>query len=371
MTLKVTMDGVIFETQRFGGISRMYEEVLPRVCRSTPPVQITLMMNKFAGDRGPTASCIERLPIATPERFLRPGRLFGRIHPRLRATFARRQISGHEASIWHSTYYTHPTRWSGPIVTTVFDMIHERFAHLFTAPWDQSMRNQKRRCVVSSDLIIAISEATKVDVVNHYGVSPERVRVLHLAAGSAFEQEGNEVSHWRRPYLLYVGGRNHYKNFGILLHAYGRWNGNASHDLLIAGPPQSASERKILKDFRLQEKVTFIEHPSDQLLASLYRHSIALVYPSLYEGFGIPLLEAMRTDCPVIASRIPTSIEVAGDAAIYFDPDDSDGLVEALDAVTEPATRDCLREKGRRRANLFSWEEAARKLVEAYRAAGA
>lgn len=370
MNIRVTMDGIIFETQKQGGISRMYQEILPRLCGADPSSRISLFTKRALAQPVPAGSCIDYFQIHSPERFLRPTRLFGRTYPLVRAVCAHPYLMRRRTSVWHSTYYTMPLSWDGPIVTTVHDLIHERFPNLFSSASDEALRARKRKSINSSSVIIAVSESTKEDLTGYYGVSPERVKVIHLAAGSTFQQQLNdEVAIRERPYLLYVGNRGHYKNASLLLEAYARWHGNSDVDLLMVGPPPTSKEVTLVNDLSVAGRVGFISDAGDRTLATMYLQAIALVYPSLYEGFGIPLVEAMSSGCPIIASRIPSSVEVAGDAAIYFDPDNGETLLQALDEVMDTAARQALAQRGRLRGESFSWEKAARELALAYRLA--
>ena len=367
MNPHVTMDGIVFETQRFGGISRMHFELLSRLCDADSSARVSVFANRFAADRIPSSACVEHVPIRSPERYMRPGRLFLKAHLRARRVFAQGRLRERKETIWHSSYYTLPTSWDGPIVTTVYDMIHERFSDLFTLRSDEVMRQRKRDCVTSSDLVIAISEATKQDVVQQYGFRAELVRVVHLDAGSAFRAKTEDQSPASPPYLLYVGGRAHYKNPQLLLSTYARWNRRQDVRLVFAGPPVTNQERRLVESLGISHQVDFVSNPDDQLLGSLYQNAQAMIYPSLYEGFGIPLVEAMRSGCPIVASRIPSSLEVAEDAAIYFETREGESLLRSLDAVLEPEVRRSLVIRGLERARQFSWKLSARKLCEAYR----
>lgn len=361
------MDGVIFETQRFGGISRMYTELLDNLEGLKQPVNVSVFTNRFASSRVPRNGCVDHFTIASPERFARPGRVFSQLHPVIRRVFAERHLAQRRNSIWHSTYYTMPTSWEGPVVTTVYDMIHERFPELFRHRRDESMRRRKRTCITSADALIAISEATKKDVADYYHLDPERIHVIHLAPSPSFTAppETKDTS-GKRPYLLYVGGRAHYKNVWTLLEGYALWDQRTEVRLVFVGPMPSTAELDLLTKLGIDSLVSFQGYPDDEKLAHLYSQALALVYPSLYEGFGIPLVEAMSMGCPIIASKIPSSLEVASDCALYFEPQDIDSLVDALNGVTEERRRQSLINAGYRRASRFSWSRSAAKLAETY-----
>ena len=171
-----------------------------------------------------------------------------------------------------------------------------------------------------------------------------------------------------RPFLLYVGRRGKHKNFATLLAAYARWDGRQGNDLLVAGDPWTAEEMRRLNDLGVTGKVRLKTAVSDQELALLYNQAAAFVYPSLYEGFGLPLLEAMACGCPVVASRIPTSLEVGAAVPYYFAPESGDDLLLALDAALRGGRSAAPITEGIRQAAAYSWENSARQTLEVYRA---
>ena len=119
--------------------------------------------------------------------------------------------------------------------------------------------------------------------------------------------------------MLYVGRRSHYKNFSTLLQAYSVWKHRNEITLAAVGPPGSRVEEQQLAKLGIHDRVHYLTNVNDEELCLLYNEAIAFVYPSLYEGFGVPLLEAMASGCPIIASRIPATIEVAGECPVYFE----------------------------------------------------
>jgi glycosyltransferase involved in cell wall biosynthesis len=272
-------------------------------------------------------------------------------------------------NVWHSTYYSRPTSWAGPEVQTVVDMIPERFPELFHQTMYRQFRGYKRACVLAADLIICTTESTRADVVNFYSLDPTRVRLTPLAASDIFRplpQTGTDSSSpARRPFLLYVGERYHYKNFVGMLDAFESWGRRDEVDLVVVGRPWSRSEVDTITERRLQDHVCLVSGVDDEHLCRLYCHATALVFPSLYEGFGIPLLEALACGCLIVASEIPSSLEVAGDLPFYFKLNNVDSFHVALDAALDSG-RDPVRvRRGIARASAFSWERTARATLEA------
>jgi glycosyltransferase involved in cell wall biosynthesis len=271
--------------------------------------------------------------------------------------------------IVHETYYSH-TRTapsSSKVVLTVFDMIHERFPAYFSS-WDPLQR-EKVAAVQRADHVICISEHTRRDLVQLLGVEEAKTSVVHL--GFSLTGAGEQLAEVPpRPYLLYVGARGGYKNFEGLLKAYSRSHALCRDFDLVAfgGGVLTPQERALIVELGLDtSKVRQMGGP-DSVLAGLYRSAALFVYPSLYEGFGIPPLEAMSFNCPVACSNTSSIPEVVGDAASFFDPESTDSMVAAIESVlNHDKVRKELIAKGQQRILQFSWEKCAVQTQNVYR----
>lgn len=281
--------------------------------------------------------------------------------------YAERSTMG---SIWHSTYYTLPEHWKGRMVVTIVDMIQEKFPAMFSDARNDQLRERKQHCIRSADLVICISETTCQDVQSYYGIPFERTRVVYLAHSEAFSRRvvatGEGVHSQSEPFILFVGTRDVYKNFSTFLRAYSTWRLRDEIALMVVGLPWIEAEKHLISELGLSGRVRLISGVNDHALCSLYNQAVAYVYPSLYEGFGIPLLEAMACGCPVVASQIPATLEVASDIPYYFEPEDIGSLRSALDeAVCEG--RDAERViRGLKHADGFSWQHTARQTLDIY-----
>ena len=171
------------------------------------------------------------------------------------------------------------------------------------------------------------------------------------------------------PYFLHVGGRHPYKNFDGLLKAFGEVRLYKTHKLVsFTSTPLSANELAVMQQAGVPQSAVVLATGDDQTLARYYAGAEALVFPSMYEGFGIPLLEAMRCNCPIVTSNTSSLPEVAGDAAIYCDPYDINSISNALIQITSsPATRARLISNGRERVRNFSWERCAAETRDVYK----
>jgi glycosyltransferase involved in cell wall biosynthesis len=163
----------------------------------------------------------------------------------------------------------------------------------------------------------------------------------------------------------------HYKNFQALLQAYQTWPGRAEVSLVAVGEPWSRAEQQRLQAAGLVGRVRLLSGVDDQTLCRLYNTAAALVFPSLAEGFGLPLLEAMACGCPVVASRIPSSLEAAADCPLYFDPAIPETLPAVLDQALQEGRSPGRVQAGLERVKLFSWDRTARQTLEVYRQAWA
>ncbi|HEX78030.1 MAG TPA: glycosyltransferase family 4 protein [Dehalococcoidia bacterium] len=223
--------------------------------------------------------------------------------------------------------------------------------------------------------IIAVSASTKADLVSYLGIPEARISVIYNGVDcQVFKpMPGRRLPF---PYLLYVGSERPRKNLGTLLTAFATLKSQASAppDLKlvkvgIAGRSDEFRRATLGEVARLGlgKDVIFAEYVSDEELSAYYSSAIALVMPSLYEGFGLPLVEAMACGCPVIASDRSSLPEVAGDAALFVDPGDSQGLAQLMHRIiTEPALREKLIEKGFKRVQRFSWDRTAQETLQVY-----
>jgi glycosyltransferase involved in cell wall biosynthesis len=371
--MHVVVDGIIYEQQRHGGISRIFREVLPRLCNIDDTVTVTLLTSKEESSRPnelPAHAHIHHQALLPPAWLIRKRKLWW-LTPHVRALAQQHYLKRDRIGIWHSTYYTLLEPWDGPVVVTVADMIYERFRLLFTGPMNDQIRRQKQQSIHRADRIICISDVTKKEVLQFYNINPEKITVIPPAYNrDVFRIQLDPVKvdpFAGRPFLLYVGGRTHYKNFAGLVRAYHIWQRRQDIPLVVVGSPWLKEEKQLLADLKIEGSVHLLTAVDDRHLASLYNQAAAFVYPSLYEGFGIPLLEAMACGCPVVASRIPSTVEVAGEHPIYFDPADQGDCLAALETALSEG-----RHSERTRAGLglvdnFAWDTTARQTLAVYR----
>ncbi len=251
------------------------------------------------------------------------------------------------------------SRWTSlPQVVTVHDLAFQRLPQHFDRRFRRYTQISHRGAALAAEAVVCVSEATALDVRVLWRVEPERIVVALLGPG----QEVPELE--RRPrHFLYVGDDEPRKNLPVLLAAYAGYRERAERpfDLVLAGAAEG-----------LGEGVRTEPRPSRERLAELYAGAVALIHPSLHEGFGMTALEALSLGVPVLASAIPALREICGGAAIYADPCDPRAFTTAmLQLAAQPRLRERLAVHGRGQASGFSWAACARAHLEAYGVAAA
>lgn len=369
--MKILYDHQIFSWQEFGGISRYYYELL-RAIGDTATLSLSLSDNEYL-HADPAFAC----RIKSKSTYQRPrsvSRLFKSVRRRHNPDGLNRlgsiaALKRGSYDLFHPTYYEPyfvPFLKGRPFVLTVYDMIHEILSEHFDQT-DPASAN-KLKLVQHASHIIAISESTKKDLVSVTGMDPDKISVIHLGSSFSNAAERPAMLSLPRRYILYVGTRRGYKNFALTARAVQELLKGCPgcHLVCAGGGPFTAEETCLFSELGINGRVEYYEATTPNLL-SLYQRAAVFVFPSLYEGFGIPLLEAFSCGCPVIASRTAALMEVAGDAAIYFDPKNAYSLGDtASKVINDPALQAALREKGTRRLRSFSWEKCARETMAVY-----
>ncbi len=283
-------------------------------------------------------------------------------------------------------HHTDPggTPWFGcpPRVVTCYDLIplvmHREY--LAPVPGGRARRRARDRVRYGGALrVLAISAATRDDLVQHVGIDPARIDVTHLGvdhtrfhprAADGEEQAVRRALGVTRPFLLYVGAWDARKNLEHLVAAYARSGVRGDVALVLAGMLGPRGTRRVqaaIAEHGVGDDVLLPGYVDEALVPAAYRSCLAHVFPSLYEGFGLPVVEALACGAPTVTTRRSSLGEVAGDAALLVDGTDVDETAAALARVaSDAALRDDLRARGRARAAAFTWDACARATVEAY-----
>ncbi len=279
--------------------------------------------------------------------------------------------------LYHSLYYIMPLRPGAVTVLTVYDLIP------LLCPGSVSLRARIffrplfRLALSASSGLIAVSRSTLDDLMARFNIGGKKATVIPLAAGPDFRPRPSAQKEAVRlkyglpdSFILYVGTQKPHKNLDGLLRAFARAKARKGVALAIAGPRGRDFYRleALARRLGIEGSVRWLGRVPDGDLPALYSASTAFVFPSLYEGFGLPVLEAMACGTPVACSDIPALREVAGDAALYFNPRSPDSIARAIDALAESHEfREDLAERGISQASIYSWDEAARQTVVFYR----
>jgi len=363
--MRIAFDNQIFGWQEYGGISRYCYELaqeLATTCGQEVAVFAPLYVNRYLAG-APAALRVIGMPAPCLPK---SGRLYRFVNSLIAAPLVKR----FRPEIFHETYYAASRRAPKGACTilTVHDMIHERFKDSFST-FDPASR-EKALAAKRADHVICVSEQTRRDLVELLDIDPARTSVVHLGfsltASPTVEANAAPAA---RPFLLYVGKRGGYKNFEALLQAVAASPRlSTDFDLVCFGGGRlTAKELGLMQRFSIPHDRVRQVSGSDAVLAGLYRSAHALVFPSLYEGFGMPPLEAMSFDCPVICSGVSSIPEVVGDAAEMFDPHDLDAMRETIERVVgDDSLRQSLIARGRKRIEAFSWQRCARETLNVY-----
>jgi glycosyltransferase involved in cell wall biosynthesis len=285
--------------------------------------------------------------------------------------------------VFHATDITSiPVCRSAKIIAHVHDMIPFLFWNEYSRQNPPDYRwglKLARKRLMHADYVVTISEHSKKDIVKLTGYPAERIYVAHLGAPEAPE-ESHRSGMNQKPYFIYVGGTDFRKNVPFLIRAFARFAAREPDiRLLLVGEtftmrslPEVVEVLDTIRDCRIEDRVDLRGYVDDSELRRLYQESAALVFPSLYEGFGLPVLEAMTYGAPVVAAGTSSIPEVLGDTGLYFDPRDEDSLVAALETIyRDNAVRADFIDRARERSRLFSWNTVADVVFKIYEQLGA
>jgi glycosyltransferase involved in cell wall biosynthesis len=259
--------------------------------------------------------------------------------------------------------YVVPPAFRGPAVVTVHDLSFERHPGLMSPRDLLLFRTFVPRSARRAERVFAVSERTKRDLVDRYRIAEDKIVVTPNGVDPIFRPDGGAPE--RPPYALFVGGIQPRKDPVSAIEALGRLNGNLSLVLVGAEKRGGQDVRRAIRRLGLDRRVELAGHLEREELAALYRGAACLVFPSRYEGFGLPVLEAMASGTPVVAAAAGAVPEVAGDAAVLVEPGDPAALAAGIERAL--SDRERLVAAGLVRARQFSWAETARLTLAAYR----
>jgi glycosyltransferase involved in cell wall biosynthesis len=361
--MNIVIDGRT-ATPHFPGIGRYVTNLVRSMAGAETDMSVSLIQDPSAASPDPALTSIPCAlsPFSLRQQWVVPGLL-----------------KKNRAALYHSPYYLMPYHLPVPTVLTCYDVIPLIFFPQYFTSWQKVIyRIANKLAFRAASKVIAISETTRRDAIRFFGIEPDRIRAIPLGVDSRFTASPGPAIEAARnkyglpdQYVLYVGTNKPHKNLVRLVEAWGIFHRETTsrHALVIAGywDKRYPEARQLAERADLSGSVFFAGPVDEADLPALYSGATLFVFPSLYEGFGLPVLEAMACGTPVACGRTDALIEVAGDAASLFDPVDSMAMADCLaDLLSDPDKLQRLGEAGIKRAAGFSWERTAAATWEVY-----
>jgi glycosyltransferase involved in cell wall biosynthesis len=362
--MKILYDHQIFTAQKYGGISRYFYELVrefDNVQEVQCEVPLLVSNNHYISDK----KFVNYMDLLPNKEFRGKQRIFKYLNEPNTILKLKQQ----NFDIFHPTYYNpYFLKYLGdkPFVLTVYDMIHEKFSEMFSSTDKTS--EQKRLLVKKATKIIAISESTKRDLIELFGTEESKIEVVYLGNSMIFDNHSILEVEIPNKYILFVGSRFGYKNFDRFLEAVSvLLQEDLELSLICAGGGQFTSVQLALFEAQGIKDQLYQYDLDDSTLAYFYKNAQVFVFPSLYEGFGIPVLESFACCCPLACSNTSSLPEIAGNGAEYFDPYNVDSIRETVRTILENKNLKAqLIHNGTERLKAFSWEKTALETKKVY-----
>ncbi|MDT8391069.1 MAG: glycosyltransferase family 1 protein [Lentisphaeria bacterium] len=361
-------DNQIFAWQQKGGISRYFFELISRL-QNDSDVEVELPFSYSRNEYLKKAPHPLRRWSLFDRRYFKGQWLLEWPWMRWSRQLNNRALSQQDYHILHPTYYDPyflDLIGDRPFVVTVHDMIHELHPECFSAKIAEHERACKRQTVERAAHVIAISACTKKDLLRFIDVPEQKISVVYHGFPNHWNQLP-DAAEKHLPYILFVGRREAYKGFHTLFEALAPLLKTFDLELIcVGGEAFSSKEKARFKAHGLTTRVKQV-NVTDTELKNLYTQAELFVFPSRYEGFGLPVLEAFACDCPVALSDTPCFREVAEDAAAYFDSNDPCSIRSVVEGLLRDSEwRGRLVDRGRKRKKKFSWEKCLQQTKSIY-----
>lgn len=349
--MKIAFTGTIFYNQKFGGISRYFSEIVQNMDAKTKiiaPINKNIYLKNISPEKK-NSFFFKKVP-----HFL--------FLKKINNSFMNQIIKKFDPDIIHETYYSENVKNLNNFkkVITIYDLIHEKYNDIFY----KNKLSEKQNILNYIDHFICISEQTKKDFLNYYNVPSEKVSVVYLGGNHLNKCNSFKSRIINEPYILYIGSREKYKNFKIFYKALKKIK-TKTISLVCFGGEKFNKYELSNNDSNIKIKQIYGD---DLILSNLIQNAECFVNTSVYEGFSIPNLEAMSNNCPVVCSKIPVFKEICGEAALYFDKNNSEELAYQIDKIiSENDVKNNLIQKGKLRSNNFTWENCSKNTLEIYK----
>ncbi|NOQ29772.1 MAG: glycosyltransferase [Helicobacteraceae bacterium] len=361
--MKVLYDHQIFSFQKYGGISRYFHELVKNF-RIVKGVKIELSLvfsNNYYISENNKGKYINFFP---NKNFRYKNQIISYIN-KIKTI---KKLKKQKFDIFHPTFndpYFLEYIGDKPFVFTVHDMINEKFPEMF--PLDSATKNKKLLCEKASK-IIAISQNTKQDIMDIFNIDKSKIDVVYHGNSMHVNNDFKLNINLPDKYILYVGSRDRYKNFEKFIVAIAKILNEEKEASVICGGGGEFTSYELELFYKLKIENRIIQfNVDDDVLAKLYSKATLFIFPSLYEGFGIPILEAFACKCPLACSNTSSLPEIAGDAAKYFDPYSEDSIYNVVKAVYKSdVVQESLIQKGLCRLEYFSWKRTIDETYKVY-----
>lgn len=355
--IKILYDHQMFSMQKFGGVTRYFADLIHNLPEGFEK-EIAMCysenhyITKTYKQTYNSKDCIKNF------RIKRRMYYFMNTHISLKA------IKENQFDVFHPTYYNpYFLKYiKKPFVITIHDMIHERFVDTF--PFYDNIAKNKKILAHKAAHIIAVSQNTKNDIVKYLGINPDKITVVY----HGYKQQVEIAEQLYDNYILYVGERKNYKNFNFFLEAIiPLLHVDKSLKVVCTGSSFSKEEISLFHKNSISSQLVHVQ-ASDAILYSLYQHALVFVFPSLYEGFGIPILEAFANNCPVCLSNTSCFPEIAQNAALYFDPNDKTSIRKTIQMLLSDCNiRQSLISKGKEKINEYTINQMVNNTCNIYK----
>ena len=338
----IYLDGIVFSLQKFGGISNYFYNLNKELLRFNQNVKMITYNDK-------KSDYIFSNEIVLKKRILERYRDFN--------------SNSFTNEIIHSSYFRTSCTKKNLSVISVYDFIYEKYSNNIIK--SNVHKFQKFKSIINADAVICISQSTKNDLLNYIpNIDHNKIFVTHLACDNIYKY--NTISFESRvnnPFVLFVGARVKSKNFNNVVNSVKSIIGLKLY--IVGGGVLSNSENRFLYE-NLKDRYVHFNYVNKEKLNELYNNAICLMYPSLYEGFGIPILEAMSAGCPVITTNISSMPEVANNAALLVDEPTSDNLINQIHFLLDANNHNYMIKLGLENSKKFSWEKTAMNTINIY-----
>ena len=357
--MKIAYDYKIFWNQKYGGISRYFTNLFKNLNEQKIDYKVfaPYYKNQYLLDL-PNEN-IDGAHIRDSIPFI------SNIIKLYNESISARNIKKWKPDLIHYTYYYDKIKKQNTSIVTVYDLIHE-----ITSSKINKVIKPKKKMLDIADHIICISKNTKNDLLNFYDIDEKKVSVIYLG-GNHLEKKLSKLPEKfnNKSYILYVGSREKYKNFEILLKGFSKSKKlSTSLDIvLFGGGKLTKKEKALLSDLKINENKIIQVDGDETILKNLYKAAKVFVFPSLYEGFGLPLLESVENDCPIVCSDIPIFREILNDSAFYFKPDSCESLIVSLEKVVFSSDDFLTKKKYDLLKGKFTWEECSANTLDLYK----